>query len=78
MTCLSHHHACDCREHRLAVLMKAASDAAFELDEVKLKADIGQEERDRLQAIVERVQSACETLGVPSDEGCGSEEETHL
>jgi len=76
--CLSHHHACACREHRVAVLKKAAWDAAFELDEVKLLASISQEERGRLQAIVDRAQSACETLGEPVDPVCAAEEETHL
>lgn len=69
--CTTHHHACDCREHKVSVLIKAALDAASELD--SLKSDAAQDphaapiaihERDRLQSVVDRVYDACEQLGV--------------
>jgi hypothetical protein len=72
--CVTHHHACDCREQQVAVLIKAASDAAFELDEVKLLADISEEERVRLMGIAERVYAGCEVLQAGDLSG---EEETH-
>jgi len=64
LQCTRHYAACDCREHKIAVLAKAASDAAFELDEVKLLANICADEKARLLAVVERVNAACDALGV--------------
>lgn len=61
--CLSHHYACDCREHGISVLNKAALDCATELDSLKLVAPINREARDRVQQISERVYSAAEALG---------------
>lgn len=61
-SCITHHHACDCREHKVAVLIKAAQDAAVELDELKNTA-LNSEEIDRAEPIVARLYSACEALG---------------
>ena len=63
MTChTTHHHACDCREHKFAVLIKAALDAACELDAIKNIAPIDEEERERISQIVERIYAACEEV----------------
>ena len=62
--CTSHHHACVCREHKVAVLVKVALDAAIELDEVKNNPAIAPEQREKNQQIFERVYAACEALGV--------------
>lgn len=62
--CTSHHHACDCREHKVAVLVKAALDAAVELDETKNNPSIDPEQRERNSQTLERVYAACNALGV--------------
>lgn len=69
--CISHHHACDCREHKVAVLVKAALDAAVQLDDTKhcvvgvsKSPDEDQRRQEKSSRIVERVYSACEALGV--------------
>lgn len=62
--CTSHHHACDCREHKVAVLVKAALDAAVELDETKNNPSIAPEQRERNSQTLERVYAACNELGV--------------
>lgn len=69
--CGTCHHACDCREHKFAVLIKAALDAAVHLDDVKngvvgvsKSPDDDQTRRDRSGQVVERVYAACEALGV--------------
>lgn len=60
MRCVTHHHACDCREHKVAVLLKAALDAAAELDALNTIAPINGEERERIQMVVARVYAAGE------------------
>lgn len=71
MTCTTHHHACDCREHKIAVLLKAAMDAAVELDWTKNNPAIDADTRDRNQQTVERVQAACDALSDPAAPFCG-------
>lgn len=61
--CGSCHHSCDCREHRVAVLVKVALDLACEVDSLKAISRIAPEEKDRIQGIVERTYTACEDLG---------------
>lgn len=68
--CGTCHLACDCRERQVAVLIKAALDAATELDRMKLglvgvckTPDEDQHRQDRCGQIVERVYAACEALG---------------
>jgi hypothetical protein len=73
--CITHHHACDCREHKVAVLIKAALDAVTELDGlngaihrfglngVSIPASIEISEFEVVRSIVERVYDACEQLG---------------
>lgn len=80
ISCVSHHHACDCREHQVAVLIKAALDSASELDGL-LSAWVSvypgdesvQELAENYRATVERVYQACEALGeqvgISADEG---------
>ena len=70
MTCTSHHHACDCREQKLSVLIKAALDAAVQLDDMKNCIVVSshsrgedQETREKNRQTVERVYAACEALG---------------
>lgn len=84
--CVSHHNACDCREHKVAVLIKAALDGAAALDDLREAAfgdphaaPIDAETNDRLQQIVDRAYAACEELGVqigaPCEcASCGKEE----
>lgn len=64
MNCITHFHACDCREHKVAVLVKAALDAAVELDETKNNPSIDQEQKERNLQVVERVYAACNELGI--------------
>lgn len=63
-SCTSHHHGCECREHKVAVLVKAALDVAVELDETKNNPSIDPEQRERNLQVVERVYAACNALGV--------------
>lgn len=60
--CISHHHACDCREHKVAVLVKAALDASVELDWMKSSLAASEQERDRMAQIVERMHSAIDEV----------------
>jgi acyl carrier protein len=57
-TCISHHHACECREQRFATLNKCALDAAMELDWIKNELPVPEEKRDVIQQIVDRVHAA--------------------
>jgi len=68
--CGTCHYACDCREHKVAVLIKAALDSATELDGLKAawaaaypNDDAVKEEAERYGATVESVYNACESLG---------------
>ena len=54
-TCTTHHHACDCREHKFAVLNKAALDCAMELDWLKNECGLAQEKCDTMTSIINRV-----------------------
>lgn len=61
----------DSREHKIAVLIKAALDAAVHLDDMKngvvgvsKSPDDDQQRQDRSGQVVERVYAACEVLGV--------------
>lgn len=78
--CGTCHYACDCREHKVAVLIKAALDAATELDGLRAawaaaypNDEAVQESAERHGATVERVYNACEALGekigISVDEG---------
>lgn len=66
MTChTTHYHGCDCREHKVAVLIKASLDAAKELDDLQsIVPNLTDELRDILRAVVERTYAAVEALGV--------------
>lgn len=66
MNCRTTHHvACDCREQKVAVLIKAALDAACELDGLQAACpDMDQESHDAYRQSSERVYDACEQLGV--------------
>ncbi|NNM70200.1 MAG: hypothetical protein HKM00_09615 [Gallionella sp.] len=67
MTCQSIYcdTACDCREHQIAVLIKAAQDAAVALDEMKKDLMPDPAEQDAARQIIERVHAACESLMEP-------------
>lgn len=54
MNCLTHHPACECREHNFSVMTKAMLDVTMELDCLKSIATISKEEKERLGALVER------------------------
>lgn len=64
MSCITHHHACDCREHKTAVLIKAALDARSMLFFLGAAADgfTNAEEKARVLSIRERLEVACEDL----------------
>lgn len=57
------HVKCAQREHLVAVLIKCALDLAAEVDGLKAAANIPQEEKLRVLAMVERTYDACEQLG---------------
>lgn len=61
-TCRTHHLACDCREHKAAVLNKAALDAACELDSLSghFREQLDGFALANIKAIVERVHAASE------------------
>jgi hypothetical protein len=68
--CGTCHYACDCREHKVAVLIKAALDAATELDGLQAAwaasypgDESVKEVAENHRATVERVYDACEQLG---------------
>ncbi|MBI5917819.1 MAG: hypothetical protein HY849_00370 [Nitrosomonadales bacterium] len=59
------HFACECREQKFAVLIKAALDTAKELDDLQsIVPNLTDELRDVLRAVVERTYAAVEALGV--------------
>lgn len=60
--CTSHHHACACREHKIAVLNKAALDITIELNWLKKEFPMTDEKRDTIQQIVERAHAAINEL----------------
>jgi hypothetical protein len=71
MTCRpTHHLACDCREQKFAVLIKAALDLAAEVDVLKAAAAITLNEKARILEIVERAYDACEQVQPRKVIGC--------
>lgn len=60
-TCTTHHHACDCREQQVAVLNKAALDAAVLL-EYASKGRLSPDEEDKCASVSQRLYAACDTL----------------
>ncbi|MFA6971669.1 MAG: hypothetical protein WC208_09750 [Gallionella sp.] len=56
--CTTHFHACNCREHKVAVLAKASFDAAVELDWIKNVRGVTTEQRESCKQLVERIYSA--------------------
>lgn len=75
--CTSHHHACDCREQRVAVLNKAALDAAFELRSISnIIGCVSHEEKAKADGLADRIYNASEALCGYTD--LTTEEETHL
>ena len=62
LRCISHHNACDCREHAFSVLIKAALDAAKLLDHAKNPGDLRAEEREEAVSVRDRLYAACETI----------------
>jgi hypothetical protein len=62
--CTTHHHACDCREQKVAVLIKCALDLAPAVDLIKAFANIPASEKARILDIVERTYDAIEQLGI--------------
>ena len=69
MSCTTNHPACDCCEHKTAVLIKAALDARSMLFTLSSAADgyTNAEEKARVLSIRERISAACENLqaGLP-------------
>lgn len=63
-TCRTHHLACDCREREVAVLNKAALDAACELDSLSahFRGQLDGFALANIKAIVKRVHDASEQL----------------
>lgn len=63
--CGTCHYGCECREHKLAVLKKAALDATDELEGfIETLSPEKEADADRLRQIINRVHAACEALGV--------------
>lgn len=62
MNCPVHIQPCDCREHQIAVLIKAALDAAMELDYLKNEPSVTNDARESAMAIIDRLYAACEVL----------------
>lgn len=60
--CTSHHHACACREHKIAVASKAAQNVTIELDWLKNEFPMTDEKRDTIQQTVERCHAALNDL----------------
>jgi hypothetical protein len=63
-TCITHHHACECREQKIAALIKAAQDCAVELDELKKANENYLDKIAALISIVKRVYVACDMLEI--------------
>ena len=61
MNCPNNDNACECREHKIAVLINAALLAAVLLDEIKDRLD-SICYADSASSIVERIYAACEVL----------------
>jgi hypothetical protein len=57
--CITHHHGCDCREQKVAVLIKAALDASFKLEHM---FTLPEDEEVACQ-LASRLDSAVEALG---------------
>lgn len=56
--CTTHFNACDCREHKVAVLIKASLDAAVELDWIKNVRGVTTEQRESCKHLIERIYAA--------------------
>jgi hypothetical protein len=69
MNCTTHHHACDCREQKVAVLIKCALDLAPAVDAIKAFSSLTEAEKSEMQDIVERTYDAIEQLGVDVSTG---------
>lgn len=62
--CGTCHYGCACREHKLAVLKKAALDATDELEGfIETLSPQKEADSDRLRQIIARVYAACDALG---------------
>lgn len=69
--CQQHTLACACREHKFAVLAKVAMDAAVELDECRSELPATRHvTHDRMEALIARLYSAVDALGVVVGDGC--------
>jgi len=62
--CTTHHPACDCREQKVAVLVKVALDAAEELDWLKNVPKVSPEQREACAQIIARIYASIDALGV--------------
>lgn len=65
--CITHHHACDCREHKIAVLKKCATDAALALDDLKNEVHMLDEKRDSMKQLIERTHDAVTQLATEEE-----------
>lgn len=75
-TCTNHYLACECREHKVAVLVKTTLDITVELDEVR--AELPHHQRikiDRLQSLIDRAYAALDALGIVI--GAGDDDDEH-
>ena len=64
-TCTRHNLACDCREHKVAVLAKTTMDIAVELDECRNALPHHQHIKiDRMQSLIDRAYAALDALGI--------------
>jgi acyl carrier protein len=63
--CITHHHACDCREAKIKTLMEVSLSAILELDGIKnAETPLSQKEKNRLMELVETGHDALQALGM--------------
>ncbi|OIR10996.1 acyl carrier protein [mine drainage metagenome] len=70
--CITHHLACNCREQKVATLIKANLDAVMELDWLKNELNLSGEKLQAIQDVIERGHRACEALGIPKEAACAT------
>lgn len=68
MNCTSHHPACECREHKIAVLSKAAYDASLQINWLKDLPDISADEKAGMEGILDRLNAAREDVAITEEQ----------
>lgn len=65
--CTSHHHACACREHKIAKLKKCATEAALALDDLKNEVPMPDEKLDSIKQIIQSTHDAVALLATAEE-----------